>query len=65
MPLITAETFDSIQYNICGLTGSLGSDIRALMTEMEPVSTMLVCLNYPMCQSACEDFNEFGNSENF
>ena len=65
MPPITAETSDYTQNNICGLTGSLGSDIRTLMTEMESVSVMLVCLNYLMCQSACEDFTESGNSEHF
>jgi len=35
------------------------------MTEMESVSETLVCLNYLMCQSACDDFTDFGNSENF
>ena len=35
------------------------------MTEMESVSETLVCLNYLMCQSAYEDFIEFGSSENF
>ena len=35
------------------------------MTEMESVSITLVCLNYLMCQSAREDFTEFGNTDNF
>lgn len=65
MPLVTAETFDSTRSNTCSLTGSLVSDIRTLMTEMESVSVTHVCLNYLMCQSACEDFAELGDSENF